>query len=76
MSLTCDLYVNGERIGAIYARRILPDDMDLADIHAYDCALNGVAGASVWRGHVSHRYADGAWGLVQRVLEAAGEVSR
>lgn len=75
MSLTCDLYVNGDRIGAVYARRILTDVPDLDGVHEYDCALNGAVGASVWHGRVQHRYDDGAWGLVRRVLEAAGEIS-
>ena len=71
MSLTCELYINGERVGAVYARRILADEMDLDGIHEYDCALSGAAAADVWRGRVTHRYDEGAWALVQRVVEAA-----
>lgn len=74
MSLTCDLYVNGERIGVVYARRIGGDGVGQDDVNEYDCALNEVVGVTVWRGRVQHRYGDGAWGLVQRVLQAAGEV--
>lgn len=73
MSLYCDLYVNGDRIGSVHAKRILGDEMDLDNVHEYDCALNGAVGARVWHGRVKHRYDDGAWGLVRRVLEAAGE---
>lgn len=74
MSLHCELTINGNQIRSVHATRVSggtgPDDINI-----YDAAVLDAHSITKWFGFVSHRYGDGVWGLVQRVLEASGEVS-
>lgn len=67
MALHFDLCINDAAIGYFEAVRIAgganPDDLN-----TYRIALRGSVGR--WDGEVQHRYGDGAWELVRKVLQA------
>lgn len=69
MSLWCPLYINGEVVGSVGAQRTEGAGMGPDDVNVYAAVVQ--LGERHWGGSVSHRYGDGAWGLVRRVLEAA-----
>lgn len=72
MALHFDLCINDVAIGYFEAVRIAggtaPDDLN-----TYRIALRGSVGR--WDGEVQHRYGDGAWELVRKVLQAKREDS-
>lgn len=79
MALHFELKVNSHSIGMLYAQRI--DGTNDADsVGTYRCDITHVYSqhrpdpfAQVqWEGEVEHRYGDGAWALVARILAAAG----
>lgn len=68
MSLWFVLNVADRHIGFFDAQRISGGtDPDEVNTYRATVELNGAR----WSGEVSHRYGDGAFGLVRRVLEAA-----
>jgi len=69
VSLFCPLYINKEIVGSLGAERIAGTGMEPDDVNTYAAVVS--IGRKRWSGEVSHRYGDGAWGLVRRVLEAA-----
>lgn len=76
--LHADLMVNGERIGYVHARRVSPDWVPLGSGSMVWCRyewrlnVNGVSVAS--DEPLEHRYGDGAWALIARVVAAAGRL--
>jgi hypothetical protein len=67
------LMVNGHQIGFLVARRRspahpAPDDLCL---YEWQLNLNGVNLASADTRPLAHRFGDGAWVLVAKVIEAA-----
>ncbi|MFJ4653797.1 hypothetical protein ACIP5Y_21230 [Nocardia sp. NPDC088792] len=71
MSLHCELYINTERIGSVHATRIAGAGVADGDVNAYRASITGMDDAEIWRGQIWHRYGDGAWELVERVLRAS-----
>lgn len=77
MALYADLMVNGERIGNVYARRVSPPGWPGAnDVCEYEWRIeaNGVDNHS--EAPLAHRYGDGPWALIARIIQAAGRGSR
>lgn len=64
MALHFDLQVNTETIGTFYARRL---HETCAEINAYEWKV--VENGETFEGTLRHRFADGAWVLVQVILE-------
>lgn len=71
MSLWFVLHVASKPIGLFDAQRI-SGGTDPDDVNTYQAKVELAAGER-WEGQVSHRYGDGAWGLVRRVLDAAAD---
>jgi hypothetical protein len=71
MALWAALYVNDQMIGHASAQRTeggeRPDD-----INTY---IATVSGPVRWHGVVTHRYGDGGWELMRKVLESASRDS-
>lgn len=68
MALTCDLTLGGNAIGFLYAQRLTPG-IRPESVNTYRAVLD--RNGERWEGEVRHRYGDGAWALVQRVIQAA-----
>lgn len=78
MALHMNLMVNGQQIGYLYVQRREPVRPTGEDICAYDWRLNvnGETRSNVADSPVKHRFGDGAWALVSKVVEAAGHGPR
>jgi hypothetical protein len=74
MSLHMRLRVNGDQIGYLIIRRLEPGCPTGNDICHYEWTLNinGKTLSNLDETPVEHRFRDGAWTLVARVIEAAG----
>lgn len=74
MALHMNLMVNGQQIGYLYAQRRGPMHPAGNDICEYDWRLNinGESRSNVADSPVEHRFGDGAWALVSKVIDAAG----
>jgi hypothetical protein len=64
MALHFDLKVNGQTIGTFYAYRL---NLEPEEINAYEWIV--VQGKETFQGTIEHRFKDGAWVLVQSILE-------
>lgn len=71
MTVQCDLTIDGRRIGSVYATREAGTGTDPDDVNPYVCGVLEADGSARWRGRIWHRYGDGAWELVERVLRAS-----
>lgn len=73
MALHMDLMVNGQQIGYLVARRLTPDWPTGSDICQYEWRvnINGETRSNLEDSPVQHRFNDGAWALVARVIDAA-----
>lgn len=69
MSLWFVLNVADRPIGFFDAQRV-SGGTDPDDVNTYKARVELAAGER-WEGQVQHRFGDGAWALVRRVLEAA-----
>lgn len=73
MALHMNLMVNDVRIGWLHARRLTPpgspgpDDVCTYEWHVRQHGRNVVSVEPL-----EHRYGDGAWALVARIVDAAG----
>lgn len=67
MALHFDLQVNTETIGTFYARRLNEGAQERDSINAYEWVVT--QGRQELRGIIEHRYGDGAWTLVELVLQ-------
>lgn len=74
MALSCELAMNGHEIGYLTAQRMTPG-IRPNSVNTYRAVLERPDGEQ-WQGEVRHRYGDGPWALVQRVLEAAGDLTK
>jgi hypothetical protein len=74
MALHMQLMVNGQQIGYLVVTRLSPDRPTGNDICRYEWRINinGVTRSNLEEEPLAHRFADGAWALVARVVEAAG----
>lgn len=70
MAVTCQLLINDIEIGFVYAQRFR-GSMRPDSLGTYRVVVEH--NDERWEGTVRHRYGDGAWALVQRVLEAVGD---
>lgn len=70
MALHFDLKINNQSIGYFEALRVV-GSADPDSVNIYQVTLAGPVGE--WRGTVTHRYGDGAWDLVRKVLVAKRE---
>lgn len=76
MALYADLMVNGERIGNVYARRISPPGWPgRHDVCQYEWSIEADGEVTQGETPVVHRYGDGAWALIARIIEASGRQS-
>lgn len=73
MALHMDLMLNGEQIGYLVARRLTPGRPTGEDICRYEWQLNvnGETRSSPSDTPLEHRFGDGAWALISRVIDAA-----
>lgn len=67
MALHFDLQVNTETIGTFYARRLNEGTQEPDSINAYVWTV--VQGDENFAGTIEHRFGDGAWTLVELVLQ-------
>jgi hypothetical protein len=67
MALHFDLQVNTETIGTFYARRLNEGIQEPDSINVYQWLLTD--GKGNFRGTIEHRFGDGAWTLVELVLQ-------
>lgn len=74
MALHFDLKVNGESIGSFYARRLNPGIPTPDSINSYEYSV--VVNGETVQGEVQHRFGDGAWSLVRKVLESVDKSER
>jgi hypothetical protein len=74
MSLHMRLMVNDEQIGYLVARRLTPGRPTGDNICPYEWTvnINGETRTNLDGKPVEHRFGDGAWALVARVVDAAG----
>jgi len=80
MALIATVNVNNDfNIGRLYAQRITgTDDPDSIGHYRVDIAIGDTASGApdeffiVFAGEVTHRYGDGGWALVSKVIAAAG----
>lgn len=74
MALHMNLMVNGQQIGYLMAQRLEPVKPTGSDIcrYAWEVNINGETRMSLDGQPLEHRFADGAWWLVTRVIAAAG----
>ena len=71
MSIWFTLRVGPNPIGHFEAQRVAgATGTDPDDVNVYEATVELKDGTR-WSGEVSHRYGDGAFGLVRRVLDAA-----
>lgn len=72
------LMVNDEQIGYLVARRLTPLHPTGGDVCRYEWSLNinGETRTNPADTPVEHRFGDGAWALVSRVVDAAGRGPR
>ena len=72
MALHASLGINGTQIGLLVAQRLSPQHPADDDVCRYDWTL--IVGNSRVSGSapLEHRYGDGAWALVAKVIEASG----
>lgn len=68
--LWCPLYVNDRMIGHASAQRMSGGTHD-DDVNTYKATVTGHFG-ELWHGTITHRYGDGGWELIRKVLAAAG----
>ena len=75
MALHMNLMVNEMQIGYLEARRLAPEHVPMGSgdkVFQYEWRLN-INGITVSSHEpLEHRYGDGAWALVNQVIEAAG----
>lgn len=71
MALWCALYVNSRMIGHASAQRLTGGDQP-DDINTYIATVSTILGGPEWHGELTHRYGDGGWELMRKVLEASG----
>jgi len=78
MALHMHLMVNGQAIGYLVARRLTPGRPTGNDICQYEWTLNvnGKTRSNLVGDPVEHRFGDGAWALVSKVIDAAGRGPR
>lgn len=67
MALHFDLQVNTETIGTFYARRQNEGIQEPDSINAYEWRV--IQGDEMYQGLIEHRFGDGAWALVELVLQ-------
>lgn len=67
MALHFDLKVNGKPIGSFYARRLNPGIPTPDSINSYEYLVE--ANDTVYDGTIQHRFGDGGWILVKKVIE-------
>lgn len=77
MALHMRLMVNNEQIGYLTAQRRQPGRPRDDDTCSYDWQVNidGKTSSNHDETPLAHRYGDGAWTLVRRIIEAAGYTS-
>lgn len=78
MALHMRLMVNDHQIGYLYAQRReagRPHDSDVCS-YEWSININGETMSSHVDHPLAHRFGDGAWALVARVIEAAGHSAR
>jgi hypothetical protein len=73
MALHMQLMVNGSPIGYLEARRLTPGRPTGNDICQYEWHLNvnGDTRSNLPGTPVEHRFGDGAWALVSKIIAAA-----
>lgn len=75
MALHMRLLVNGQQVGYLVAQRQdqgeQPHD-DAVCTYTWQVGMGGQVRASVGGQELRHRYGDGAWALVAKVIEASG----
>lgn len=78
MALHMNLMVNGQQVGYLVARRIAPVQPTSNDVCQYEWQLNinGENRSNLAGRPAEHRFGDGAWALVSRVIDAAGRGPR
>jgi len=66
--------VNEQQIGYLIARRLSPNRPTGNDICQYDWTINinGITRSNLEEEPLSHRFGDGAWALVAKIVNAAG----
>ncbi|MFC9432774.1 hypothetical protein [Nocardia sp. NPDC057030] len=69
MALWCALYINDRMIGHASAQRV-SGGSEPDDVNTYRAMVSTRIGAP-WHGEVTHRYGDGGWELMRKVIEAA-----
>lgn len=73
MALWFPLYLNDLQIGTFYAQRTNgaghPDSLGTYAVEIH-------AGEVFWRGQIRHRRRNGAFALVQKALDAAGDLTK
>lgn len=74
MALHFELKVNGKPIGSFYARRLNPGIPRPSTINSYEYSVE--ADGKTYEGEVQHRFGDGAWILVRKVLESVEQSER
>lgn len=67
MALHFTLKVNDETIGSFYARRLQRGTPEPDSINAYEWMV--FEGHEPYKGIIEHRFGDGAWTLVELVLQ-------
>lgn len=77
MALHMRLMINDQQIGFLAAQRRTPGHPQDSDVCLYDwqLSIHGLTTANGSDCPLSHRYGDGAWQLVARVIAAATEPS-
>lgn len=74
MALHMQLMVNDQQIGYLVARRISPERPTGNDICQYEWKINinGITRFNLEEEPIRHRFGDGAWALVAKIVAAAG----
>lgn len=74
MALHMQLMVNDHQVGYLHAQRRSPEPPQGNDVCLYDWAINinGRTNMNLAEEPLAHRFGDGAWALVARVIDAAG----